>query len=617
MLLRPPRLWKNVLSHTPDDKTAPNQAVADVPGARPVSPGATIAPHIPALPNDLRSAFPFAPARDADALLAYAATGEAAGLRVLYKPEEAFADTLRKSGDSPVLIMIGYKPGNQDGAETRSAALSVAEAATGDAETSALWFAPNGYQPHAAASAPTRTNNAATAYETAAALTVATTPAVTAAPVLVSETAAASPLVTPSASNDATPEPDATTVQPMTAERKSERAAALRRDGFTTGLSAAFGAAVLALLLFLSWRFMEATLAIAMPFVAAVAVSLVLDPVVSKIQKYVTHGKRLPALLLVFLLFLLGFAALVVFVLPSLIGQAQNLILKFPDYFQNAREAINTYLETHRKIGPVQLPPDLNALGDQYGDQAVTFLRNWAGRLAGLLIGSIGNLLSVILIPIVTFYILSDFDRLRARMFYLLPSRIRPGALRAAQDVGGVFGNYVRGLFTICSIYAVSAMAFLFAMSFFGFPGVRGYALLIGFAAGILYAVPYVGALATIGLTVTVMLTTGGGASGAIIAAVALFALNQLFDNVLMPRIVGGGVGLHPILSLFALLLGANLFGLWGMLLSVPVAASIQAVLFRLYPRLAAPTPISMLLGLGGKEARKAEAEKQAHEAER
>jgi len=379
----------------------------------------------------------------------------------------------------------------------------------------------------------------------------------------------------------------------------------------------AFGAFVLIGLLYLGWRFMEATLAIAGPFISAMAVSLILDPLVSKIQQYVTRGKRLPALLLVFLLFLLAIGALVVFVLPSLIGQAQNLILKFPDYFQSGREAINKYLVTHRKIGPVQLPPDLNALADQYGDQATTFLRNKAGGVANLLIGSVGNLLSAILVPIITFYILSDFDRLRARLFYLFPSRLRPGALRAAQDVGGVFGNYVRGLFTICSIYALSAMAFLFALSFVnGFSGVRGYALLLGFAAGILYAVPYVGAFATITLAVTVMLTTGGGAAGAITAAIGLFVLNQFFDNVLMPKIVGGGVGLHPILSVFALLLGANLFGLWGMLLSVPVAASIQAVLFRLYPRLAAPTPISMLLGLGGKEARRAEAEKRTHEEE-
>ncbi len=65
------------------------------------------------------------------------------------------------------------------------------------------------------------------------------------------------------------------------------------------------------------------------------------------------------------------------------------------------------------------------------------------------------------------------------------------------------------------------------------------------------------------------------------------------------PRIVGGGVGLHPVAALFALTLGGALFGLWGMLLSVPIAASIQAILFRLFPKLTTPTPLSFLQAQG------------------
>ena len=99
----------------------------------------------------------------------------------------------------------------------------------------------------------------------------------------------------------------------------------------------------------------------------------------------------------------------------------------------------------------------------------------------------------------------------------------------------------------------------------------------------------------TVLLTAIIAMATGGGAPALLAAAGTLLLLNQVFDNLIMPRVVGGGVGLHPVIALFALLLGGQLFGLWGMLLSVPIAASIQVVLYRLFPRLSTPTPLLFL----------------------
>jgi predicted PurR-regulated permease PerM len=126
-------------------------------------------------------------------------------------------------------------------------------------------------------------------------------------------------------------------------------------------------------------------------------------------------------------------------------------------------------------------------------------------------------------------------------------------------------------------------------MSLFA-PGIRSYALLVGVVAGVLYAVPYVGFLGTALLTLTVGVighipfTWVGAEIG------LLFTLNMVFDNVVTPRIVGGGIGLHPLLAMLALLLGASLFGLVGMLIGVPVAGSLQAILLKRFPRLSAPT---------------------------
>jgi hypothetical protein len=138
-------------------------------------------------------------------------------------------------------------------------------------------------------------------------------------------------------------------------------------------------------------------------------------------------------------------------------------------------------------------------------------------------------------------------------------------------------------------LYGVVATAALLLMSIFA-PGIRSYALLVGVVAGVLYAVPYVGFLGTALLTLIVAvighipMTWVGAEIG------LLFTLNMVFDNVVTPRIVGGGIGLHPLLAMLALLLGASLFGLVGMLIGVPVVGSLQALLIKSFPKLSAPT---------------------------
>lgn len=522
-----------------------------------------------------------------------------------------------------------------------------------------------------------------------------------------------------------------------------------RPDSFRFGFYAALGAAILALLLYLGWWLLQAVMSIISPFVGAMVVALLLDPLVSLVQSRVTRGHRFRAVLIVFLVFLVVFTGLFTFVVPNLVAQTQRLVRWFSPVtytvkraaegedrfvtvaegltttrhqvrglmngqtyrfvvdavdadgvgnssvevlvtphddassssvgstrnnpepravepvrptegppptgspaiapvppgdatgmegtvasegeenedktassaprqliavsgdgsarlswlapaagrsgFDELRTKVDAWLTSHRQLGPVKLPRNLDSITTQYSDQLAQALKVTAGRAASIVIGGVSSLLSVVLVPIIAVYILADIDRLRARLLFLLPDRVRVQALTYAQDVGGVFGNYVRGLFTVCALYAGAAMVALLGVSV-AFPALRGYALLLGFASGLLYAVPYVGALTTVLLSAIVCVATGSGTTALLVSVGVLLALNQVFDNVIMPRVVGGGVGLHPILALFALLLGGTLFGLWGMLLSVPVAASIQVVLFRIFPKLAAPTPLSLLM---------------------
>ena len=182
-------------------------------------------------------------------------------------------------------------------------------------------------------------------------------------------------------------------------------------------------------------------------------------------------------------------------------------------------------------------------------------------------------------------------------MYYLAPQRARAPMSQYARDIGSVFTDYLRGLLIVSTLYGIATMIALACLSLIH-RQMFAYVLLIGVAGGILYAVPYIGPLVTAAVTFLVAFSAGGLSFG-IIAIIVTLIVNQIFDNVITPRVVGGGVGLSPVASLFALTLGGTLFGLWGLLLSVPVAASIQAILFRLFPKLTTPTPDAFLRAQG------------------
>jgi predicted PurR-regulated permease PerM len=466
----------------------------------------------------------------------------------------------------------------------------------------------------------------------------------------------------------------------------------IRREALAAGFSGALGVALLAGLLYLGWRFSEALLAVSTPFVGGGAVALLLDPLVGRLQHGVRplKGRRPPAVFLVFGLFLLGFVALLTFLIPALVGQAQTLTAWFSPatytvrvsedptggerilvagqgetryvargltngvtyYFSviprtqeggdlspvtsrpvaatpmgpttpvveedsplvarpgdsevtltwrvppgarsgldRFRGQVDTWLKKNRKIGPITLPPSIDELTARYSGQVSSAFQQSASKIVAAVVGSVSSALSVVLVPIVTLTLLMDMTYLRRRTLFLLPEAQRERVARIAEDVGDVFSSYLRGMTRVCLAYmGVCTVALLVAS--FWFPSLRGYALLIGVVAGLLYAVPYVGLLGTLLLTAIVTLVSGAGTVALIVFLLIPIVLNQVFDNIITPRIVGGGIGLHPLLAMLALLLGATLFGLWGMLLAIPIAGSLQVILFRLFPRLAEPTPL-------------------------
>ena len=372
------------------------------------------------------------------------------------------------------------------------------------------------------------------------------------------------------------------------------------RDAIRAGFFFALGVILLVLLALVTRRFAEATLAVITPFALGLTLALLLDPLAARLMK--RGMKRTPAAGLVFGVFVLLIVGIGWLTIPALIAQAGDLAQNGPTYIDGVQDFADKFIQTHQKIGPFKLP-SLDTLTQQFSGRASALVQGAGGKVVTFLLGSATVVIQLILSLIIAFYFLADLDRLRARLFYLAPAKWRGMMGQVGGDVGGVFSDYLRGLLIVCALYGVFTIGLLYGLSIFHHPMAR-YALLVGAAAGVLYAVPYLGALSTALITflVSFAAATADHASGLGFGGIALaatLALNQIFDNVVTPRVVGGGVGLHPILALFSLVIGGELFGIWGMLLSVPIAGSIQTILFRLYPKLTTPTTPPFLRAQG------------------
>ena len=180
----------------------------------------------------------------------------------------------------------------------------------------------------------------------------------------------------------------------------------------------------------------------------------------------------------------------------------------------------------------------------------------------------------VILTPILTFYLLRDYDRLRIGIGNLIPGKARDGVVKVAMEYDRLLSQYLRGQVTVSLI--LGAMMAL-GLTLVGFPQ----AILIGVIVGIFNVVPYLGLVLGILPAIFIALVSGNVLISLFKVVVIYGVAQGLEGGVLSPRIVGDSVGLHPVWIVLALAVGGFFFGFVGLLIAVPVAAGVKLLVIR------------------------------------
>lgn len=307
------------------------------------------------------------------------------------------------------------------------------------------------------------------------------------------------------------------------------------------------------------------------PFLFAALLAYLGDPLIDRLEA--RKISRSWAVTLVFGVIILGLLLLMLLLIPMSAHQFRGLMQRFPTYLDWLQTSIVPWL--HDTFGA---DPELFNLASLR-----TQLLNYAqeiGDLAGGLFKSLQEsstvvfswIADLILVPVVTFYLLRDWDLLVARIRALLPRHIEPTVCKLAQESDVVIGAFLRGQFIVM---AALGIIYSVGLAIIGLD----FSLLIGLIAGLVSFVPYLGLIIGI-LTASIVAILQFHSLVTVIPVLMVFGAGQMIsDLALTPALVGDRIGLHPVAVLFAVLAGGHLFGFFGILLALPVAAVIVVLL--------------------------------------
>ncbi|MDT8855303.1 AI-2E family transporter [Paracoccaceae bacterium Fryx2] len=298
-----------------------------------------------------------------------------------------------------------------------------------------------------------------------------------------------------------------------------------------------------------------------LPFIVGGAIAYFLDPLADRLQR--AGISRVLATTIISLGMAMVAVLLVLAVIPTLVSQLTALINATPAIFEQLQTFLmNRFPELTDETSTIR--KTLLSIGATIQAQGLKL----ANSLLGSALGVINAVVFIVVVPVVSFYLLLDWDHMVAKIDAWLPRDHAPVVRHLASEIDRVLAAFVRGQISVCLVlgtfYSVTLM--LAGLQF---------GIVVGAIAGAITFIPYVGALVGGALAIGLALFQFWGDWLSIGLVALIFAFGQFLEgNIITPRLVGSSVGLHPVWLLFALSAFGTVFGFVGMLVAVPVAAS-------------------------------------------
>ncbi|OIJ07683.1 hypothetical protein BKP35_18565 [Anaerobacillus arseniciselenatis] len=315
------------------------------------------------------------------------------------------------------------------------------------------------------------------------------------------------------------------------------------------------------------WQpFLTIVMRIALPFIIAGIITYLLHPIVEQMKDM---GVSRPiSISIIYLVFTLILVYLFMKGTPYIVEEIKDLVDNIPNYINIYRELVNDFYKQTS-----MMPEGFRVRAEAWLTDLEAVAAEGIADTVSHLPGIIDYLLLAIIVPFLVFYLLKDYNLLEKTAWYLTPRKWRGSGRQLLRNINISLGNYIRGQLLVCLAVAIIASIGLLLI---GMP----YAVILGIFIGLMNIIPYFGPIfgafpiAIIGFTESVQLV--------LLGLLVNFAIQFIEGNILSPLIVGKSIHMHPILVMFALIAGAEVGGVIGLIIAVPILAVVKVIVMHI-----------------------------------
>ncbi|MCL7453185.1 MAG: AI-2E family transporter [Anaerolineae bacterium] len=323
--------------------------------------------------------------------------------------------------------------------------------------------------------------------------------------------------------------------------------------------------------------------AVLLPYILGLVLAYLLLPVVNWLdghmpRKLRTWGAARPLSIVVTYLVLISIVVgIFAFFVPLVIDQAEHLRGNWPQLSGEVQDLWQDSLGWYTKNIPDEWEQTIETNLRDLADDVVSAVQRGIVATVQTVAGTVGFVIGLIVIPFWLFYILHDESQLKTGVANAVPEQARADATCAVRLIDDILSAYIRGQLLL--VLFVGGMATI-AMFIIGVP----FALVLGLIAGLFEILPYIGPI--LGAIPAILVALVSDPISALWVAVAFFAIQQVENLILVPRIAGESVQLHPAVVMVVLVMGNELGGFLGMIIAVPITAIIRDIFKYAYLRL-------------------------------
>ncbi|MDD3893463.1 MAG: AI-2E family transporter [Syntrophomonadaceae bacterium] len=273
--------------------------------------------------------------------------------------------------------------------------------------------------------------------------------------------------------------------------------------------------------------------------------------------------KRPIAIIILYFLLFGTAAALLAFAVPGIVSELSQLTELIPEYAEEAKDMT-------AKVDDLNIPGEVKQIFDENIKKVNSYVYHGLRAFITSLYSLLGKVAAIIFSPILAFYILNDWEKIRDGLLQLLSPKARREISIVFNQIDNVLLEFLKGHLLVALFVgiAVGIAALIIGVKL---------PLLLGIIAAVTNLIPYFGAF--LGGLPAVLLALSQSMADAAYMLIAVAVIQQIEGNVITPKIIGNKLGMHPLLIVFSILAGGKIMGFWGLLLAVPGAAVIKVII--------------------------------------